>query len=76
MAGGGVEDLVPGDLAVVVGVDVDEARGDQQPGGVDGLRRLTLESAAGADGDDDAVGDGHVSDERVGPRAVHDRATQ
>ena len=30
------EHLVPGGLAVVVGVDVDPARGDQQPVGVDG----------------------------------------
>ena len=32
-----VEHLVPGGLAVVVGVDVDEAGGDDEPGGVDDL---------------------------------------
>ena len=39
----GVEQRVPGDLAVVVRVDVDEAGRDEQPGGVDGLGRVAVE---------------------------------
>ncbi len=50
--------LVPGGLAVVVGVDVDPARGDQQPVGVDGPgRRL---AGGGADAGDRAPVDGDV----------------
>jgi hypothetical protein len=49
--------LVPGDLAVVVAVDVDEARRDDRARGVDGARR-----GAGAvpDGHDAPVAHGHV----------------
>ncbi len=48
---------VPGDLPVVVGVDVDEAGGDDRPGRVDDLSRAPRDVA---DGDDPSVGDGHV----------------
>ena len=38
-----LEQRVPRGLAVVVRVDVDEAGRDEQPGGVDGLRRVAVE---------------------------------
>ena len=40
----GVEQRVPGDLAVVVRVDVDEARRDEQAGGVDLARALAVDA--------------------------------
>ena len=67
----GVMLRVPDDLAVVVRVDVDPARGDDEPVGVD------LPGAASADaadlGDHAAV-DGDVGGDRRRPRAVDDRA--
>ena len=53
----GGEQLVPGGLAVVVGVDVDEARGDERPVGVDLPSGRAVDAT---DIGDDAVGDGHV----------------
>ena len=55
---GGSQQGVPGDLAVEVGVDVDEAGGDDEPGGVDGLAAVGLDAA---DGGDPAVVDGDVA---------------
>ena len=63
--------LVPRGLAVVVGVDVDEAGGDEQAVGVDGARRGALDRA---DLGDDAVADGHVGRAGLGARAVDDGA--
>ena len=55
---GGREQRVPGDLAVEVGVDVDEARGDNLPRCVDRLAALGLDAA---DGGYLAVVDGDVA---------------
>ncbi len=52
---------VPRDLGVEVGVDVDEAGGDEPAGGIDGARRRPLH---GADVGDHAVGDGNVGADR------------
>ena len=46
VAAGRLEQRVPADLAVVVGVDVDEARRDDLAGGVDRLGGLALECRA------------------------------
>ena len=66
-----LERVVPGDLAVVVGVEVEEAGRDEGAVGVDlaagGLVDL-------ADGDDAAVADADVAGERVGAGAVDDRS--
>ena len=68
----GSSSAVPRDLAVVVGVDVDEAGGDDEAGGVDRLGRLALDATLPAHLDDDAVLHRHVAHEAVAPRAVHD----
>ena len=62
---------VPGRLAVIVGVDIDEARRDQQPLGVD---LLAASSSDHTDGGDLAVLDGDVRFARAGARAVRHRA--
>ncbi len=64
--------LVPGGLTVVVGVDVDPARGDQQPVGLDGADRLLPPVVA--DAGDDAVADGDVRGAGRCPGAVDDGA--
>ena len=75
---GRLQQAVPTDLAVVVGVDVDEARGDDAAGGIDGLRRLPLQSGvvavAATNFDDPAVLDPDVGPERLVPGAVDDGA--
>ena len=69
------EQRVPGDLAVVVGVDVDEARRDQQAVGVDVRRAAASSSSPGvADLGDAAVVDGDVGGPGVGTGAVDQRA--
>ncbi len=60
----GREQRVPGDLPVVVGVDVDEAGRDREAGGVE---LLTARVADGAHGGDAPVVDRHVGGE--GPTA-------
>ena len=61
---------VPGDLAVVVGVDVDEARRDQQAGGVD---LLAPDSVDAPDRRDARLAHGDVTDVRLVTRTVDDR---
>ena len=61
----------PDGLAVVVGVQVDEAGRDQQAGRVDLPCRVAVD---GADRGDDAVGDRDVADERLAAEAVDDGA--
>jgi hypothetical protein len=63
--------LVPRGLAVVVGVDVDEAGGDQQAVGVD---RAPGGAVDLADGGDHPVGDGDVGGAGRGTGAVDDGA--
>ena len=53
---------------VGVGVDVDEARGDELAGGVNGLRRLQVRQLANAG--DAPVGDRHIGGEPGSARAV------
>ena len=65
----GVELLVPGGLAVVVRVDVDEARRDEGAVGVDLLPPAAVD---GPDLGDHAVGDGDVGRASRGARAVDD----
>jgi len=70
----GLQLLGPGGLAVVVGVNVDEAGGDQQAAGVDLFRGRAGQRA---DGGDAAVFDRHVG--HAGGRAqavVHRAAAQ
>ena len=62
---------VPGGLAVVVGVDVDPARRDEQPVGVDDAARRSLDLAHGGD---DAAVDGDVGGAGRPPRSVGDGA--
>ena len=69
VAGAGLEQVVPGGLAVVMGVDVHEAGSDDLAGGVDGLRRFA--GQAGADGDDRVADHGHVGGPRRVAGAVH-----
>ena len=67
----------PGDLAVHVRVGVDPARGDQASAGVELLVSRDVQAPrarAIADGDDQAVLDGHVGDALLAARAVHQRA--
>ncbi len=61
---------VPEDLRVVVGVDVDEARRDDLPRGVE----LPAPRESGADLGDDPVGDGDVGDPPGRARPVDDRS--
>jgi len=68
----GRELLVPGGLAVVVRVDVDEARRDEGPVGVDLARARAIDPA---DGSDDTVSDGDVRGAGRRTGAVDDRAT-
>src|SRR5204863_341213 len=63
---------VPRDLAVVVGVEIDEPGRDEQAVGVDGAVGAALVEAAHAG--DDAVVDGHVGRAGVAAGAVDDRA--
>ena len=73
---GGLQQLIPADLAVVVGVDVDETGRDDLSGRVDRLgglafqRRATRPAATNLD--DVAVLDGDVGVESVRARSVHD----
>ena len=62
---------IPGRLAVVMGVDVDEARRDRKAAGVDFLAALCCD---GANGRDQAVVDGYVADKGRGAGAIDDRA--
>ena len=66
------EHVVPGGLAVVVGVDVDPSGGDQQALGIHGAGR-GLASVV-ADAGDDAVGDGDVRRPGRSTGAVDDGA--
>ena len=59
---------VPGDLRVVVGVAVDDARHQHQTAGVDHLRRIAWQ--VGSDRDDAAGGHRHVEPQRAGAAAV------
>jgi endonuclease/exonuclease/phosphatase family metal-dependent hydrolase len=68
--GGRREPRVPGGLAVVVRMDVDEARRDQQAAGVDLLSSGRVHRA---DCDDHAVGDGDVGHARRSAAAVDHR---
>ncbi len=68
-----LEQRVPRGLAVVVGVDVDEAGRDQQPGRVDGLGGVAGERRP-RHRDDRAVLHRHVTDEARVARAVDDGA--
>ncbi|CAB4836421.1 unannotated protein [freshwater metagenome] len=68
-----LEKPVPGGLAVVVGVHIDEARRDEKANGVDSLARGALDVAT--DGDDDTVADREVASERRRPRAIDERAS-
>jgi hypothetical protein len=65
--GGGRQVRVPEDLGVVVGVDVDETRGDDLAGGVEHAFALEV----GADVGDAAGGDGDVGGLSGGARPVH-----
>ena len=67
-----LDQLVPDDLGVVVGVDVDEAGADDLAGGVDRAGRVL---GGVAEGHDLAVLDGDITDEAGPPRPVDDRAT-
>ena len=67
MARGRHEALVPGRLPVIVGVDVDEARRDRQPLGVD---LLAPGAGNAADGGDAAVLHGDIGLARRTARAV------
>ena len=60
--------MIPGSLAVVMGVHVDEAGGDDAAGGVD----FALSGAVnvGSQFDNTAVLDGHVQPRRRGPATV------
>ncbi len=76
---GRLQQRVPADLPVVVGVDVDESGRDDLAGGVDGLggiafQRRTARPAA-PNLDDLAVLDGDVGVESVRAGAVDDGAT-
>ena len=62
---------VPGGLAVVVGVDVDPARRDEEALGVDDAAGRAVDLA---DGGDDAAVDGHVTGPGRLPRPVGDGA--
>ena len=73
MAGGGVEQAVPGRLTIVMRVDVHETRRDDQPGSVQGFPRLALDVRA--DRDDQAVRHRDVAPKRRGSRPVDDRPT-
>ena len=66
------QSLRPDGLAVVVGVQVDEAGRDQQPGRVDLPRRAGAVDVA--DRGDHAVLDGDVADERLTAQPVDDGA--
>ena len=69
--GGGRHLRIPGHLTVVVGMDVDPARGHDRPVGIDlSVRRARLAAHLG----DHAVVDGEVAGEAVGAGAVDDRA--
>ena len=71
-----LQQAVPADLAVVVGVDVHESRRDDLSGRVDRLGRVALQRRvarpAAANLDDLAVLDAHVGSESVRARAVDD----
>ena len=68
---GGGEDLIPGDLAVVMGVDVDKAGGYDAAVGVDGF---ACRSRYLADGHDLVALDGEVAAVAGGPGAVDEGA--
>ena len=64
---------VPGDLAVVVAVDVDEAGRDDEAVGVERLRCRRSQRAGLAHAGDAAAGDGDVTGEGLAAAAVDDR---
>jgi len=68
VAGGWVEHIVPGGLAVVVGVNIDPAGGDDAACGVYGF--FCCSTDAGVDGDDNPVADANVAAEWCGAKAV------
>ncbi len=71
VAGRGVHFLVPGDLAVVVGVNVDPGRGDDGAVRVDDLPGQLGDVVA--HGDDHPILHRHVAGERLAAGAVEDR---
>ena len=79
VAAGRLQQAVPADLAVVVGVDVDETRRHHLPCRVDGFGRFTAQlrvaGAAAHHVDDLAVLDADVGLVALGARAVDDGAT-
>ena len=79
VAAGRLEQAVPADLPVVVGVDVDEAGGHHMPCRVDGFGGLAahrrIVGAAADHVDDLAVLDADVGLVALGTRAVDDSAT-
>ena len=64
-----IDEGVPGDLRVVVGVAVDDARGQREPVGLHGLPGG---AQSGADRGDFAVLDAEVALDRLGARTVVD----
>ena len=67
----GVMSLAPGDLAVVMGMEIDKARRDQLAFGVDLLKALGRDPA---DLDDAAAGNRHVRFKQLAARTVGDGA--
>ena len=49
MTGRGIHFRVPGDLAIIVGMDIDPAGCDDGAGGIQCLYRFNIESADGSD---------------------------
>ena len=69
MCGGGGQPVRPDRLAVIMGVHVDEAGGNEHPLRIDLLGRRSLDLA---DGGNEAVPDRDVADERLGTRSIDD----
>src|SRR5262249_48323590 len=70
---GGAELGIPEDLSVIMGVHVDEARGDDKAGGIDGFLGVLVDLA---DGNDAAVLDADVAAIAGNARAIDDRASR
>ena len=81
MGGRGIDLVVPGHLAVVVGVDVDPARRQQRPVGLDHLPRRLVDPATAAFyassiavvANAEAIIAGELSPEELGVEAIDDR---
>ena len=80
MAAGRLEQAVPAHLAVVVRMDVDESRRDEEAGGIDGFRCLARQSRVGGRAahhlDDPAVFDPDVGEVTRHAGAVNDGAPE